>query len=443
MKFELAIRSKNIVTPSKMVGGIICCNDGKIVSIESYSTPIDNVIDVGELFILPGFIDPHVHINEPGRTEWEGFESITKSAIAGGITTLVDMPLNASPVTTHVDAFQEKINSTSNKLHCNCGFWGGIIPGNENEIELLIKAGVLGFKAFLTHSGIDEFPNVTEKDLRIAMPIIAKHNLPLLVHCEISDETPFTGNPIVYIDYMNSRPKKWEDNAIELIIHLAEEYKCKVHIVHLSSSNSIKKIEEAKHRGVPISVETAQHYLFFNAEEIQNAATEFKCAPPIREKKNNEELYKALVEGIIDFVASDHSPCALNLKEKTSGNFIKAWGGIASIQLASSALWTVIQNNNGSIHQFVKWMSERPAHFIGLENKKGKIEIGYDADLIVFNPFEEFEVIETKLHHKNKLTPYLNKRLKGVIHQTYLNSELAYNNGTFISLNKGKLLMLN
>lgn len=443
MKFDLALKSKNIVTPTNIVEGIICCNEGKILSIKAYNSNIENIIDVGELFVLPGVIDPHVHINEPGRTEWEGFNTITKAAIAGGVTTLVDMPLNASPVTTTVVAFDAKIKATSNKLNCNCGFWGGVIPGNENEMEGLIKKGVLGFKAFLTHSGIDEFPNVTENDLRKAMPIIAKHNLRLLVHCELSKVLSFQESESSYLNYMNSRPREWEDNAIELMIQLSQEFNCKVHVVHLSSSNSIKKIQEAKSKGIPITVETSQHYLYFSSEEIGNGKTEYKCAPPIREKENNIKLYKALEENIIDFVATDHSPCTPNLKELESGNFMKAWGGISSIQFALSVLWTVVKNNNGSIHQLVKWLSENPAKCIGFKNTKGKIEIGFDADLIVLNPEEKFTVTESSIHHKNKITPYLNKLLCGVVHQTYLKSKLVFNNGEFITLQQGELLLKN
>lgn len=443
MKYEVALKSKNIVTPTKIVEGIICCSQGKILSIESYHLELENITDVGDLYVLPGVIDPHVHINEPGRSEWEGFYSITKAAIVGGVTTLVDMPLNASPVTTTLSAFDLKINETKNKLHCNCGFWGGAIPENEIEIEGLIKKGVFGFKAFLTHSGIDEFPNITENDLRKVMPIIAQYNLPLLVHCELSEETEFKGDTTSYLDYMNSRPREWEDNAIELMIQLSKEFNCKVHVVHLSSSNSIEKIKKAKLSGAPVTCETAQHYLYFNAEEIENGKTEYKCAPPIREKENNVELYKALTEGIIDFVATDHSPCTPDLKELESGNFMKAWGGISSIQFALSSLWTVIKKNNGSIHQLIKWLSENPANFIGLGKTKGKIEIGYDADLIVFNPNEEFTVTESIIHHKNKITPYLNETLLGVVHQTYLNAKLVFNENEFVSLNQGKLLLKN
>ncbi len=311
--FDIAIKSKRIITPNGEKQGVVIIKDGIIVDVINV---LDNVherlIDVGNKILMPGVIDPHVHINEPGRTAWEGFDTATKAALAGGITTLVDMPLNSSPVTTTPNAFDKKITATNNQLHTNCGFWGGVIPGNENEIEPLIEKGILGFKAFLVHSGIDEFPNVTEEDLRKVMPIIAKHNLPLLVHCELTSplsEGEGTGVRRSYKNYLASRPRKWEDDAIALMIRLCEEYNCHVHIVHLSSSNSIDQIAKAKQKGLQITAETGQHYLFFTSEEIQDGQTQFKCAPPIREKENNDKLWKALKYGIIHFVATHHSPC--------------------------------------------------------------------------------------------------------------------------------------
>ncbi len=272
----LALHGNRVITNDKIVDATILIKNGIISEIingvpENYS---GEIIDLGNKIIMAGIIDPHVHINEPGRTEWEGFDTATKAAIAGGITTLVDMPLNASPVTTTAKAFEEKVSSTKNKLHANCGFWGGVVPGNEDEIEKLIDKGVFGFKAFLTHSGIDEFPNVTEQDLRKVMPVIARHKLPLLVHCELdSFESKVNANNISYKNYLASRPKKWEDDAIALMIRLCEEFNCHVHIVHLSSANSIEQIAKAKQKKLPLTVETGQHYLFFNAEEIPDGAT--------------------------------------------------------------------------------------------------------------------------------------------------------------------------
>lgn len=431
-------------------------NEGLIVDVLSALPAGSNfqLIELGNKLLMPGVIDPHVHINEPGRTEWEGFDTATKAALAGGITTLVDMPLNSSPVTTTAKAFDEKMLAAQNKLHTNVGFWGGLIPGNENEIELLIQKGVLGFKAFLTHSGIDDFPNATEEELRMAMPIIAKYNLPLLVHCELTDSEKITNNEFgitnieqpetrnnSYINYLNSRPKKWEDDAIAMMIRLCEEFNCRTHIVHLSSADSLAQIATAKQKGLPLTVETGQHYLYFTAEEIKDGQTQFKCAPPIREKENNDKLWQALKNGLIDFVATDHSPATPNLKEIESGNFMKAWGGIASIQFALPVLWTAAKKRNCTFSDLAKWLCENPAKLIGKENSKGKIEKGFDADLIVVDDEKTFVITENIIHHKHKVTPYLGKILSGVVEQTYLAGEKVYEDEKFIQLNKGKVIL--
>jgi allantoinase len=438
---EFILHSKRTITPQGIQNAFVWIKDGLIVDI-SQSNPESNLqlIDVGDSVLMPGVIDPHVHINEPGRTEWEGFDTMTKAAIAGGITTLVDMPLNSSPVTTTVKAFEQKLSATKNQLHTNCGFWGGIIPGNDPDIEPLIEKGVLGFKAFLTHSGIDEFPNVTEADLRKAMPLIAKYNLPLLVHCELSDDRlQMTDDRRSYKNYVASRPKKWEDDAIALMIRLCEEYGCPVHIVHLSSANSIEQIQTAKEKGLPLTVETAQHYLFFNAEGIKDGATEFKCAPPIRERENNEQLWQALKDGIIDFVATDHSPSTPELKELQSGDFTKAWGGIASLQFALPALWTAAKQKGFTINDIAKWLSQNPSKLIQQQNKKGKLAKGFDADLIVWNPEEKFIVTEDIVLHKHKITPYLGRELFGVVKQTYLKGIKVYDAGK-MKLNCGEII---
>ncbi len=450
------------------------------------------VIELGDKILMPGVIDPHVHINEPGRTAWEGFETATMAALAGGITTMIDMPLNSSPVTTSAVAFDEKVLASKNKLHTNVGLWGGVVPGNENEIEPLIKKGVMGFKAFLTHSGIDEFPNATEEDLCMAMPIIAKYNLPLLVHCELisneqqaigneqpatSNEQPATSNeqPAIsnekqetrnehpvssiqhpvssiqhpvssnnsYQNYLNSRPKKWEDDAIAMMIRLCEKFNCRVHIVHLSSADSLQQIAAAKQKGLPITVETGQHYLYFNAEEIEDGRTEFKCAPPIREKENNDQLWQALQEGLIDFVATDHSPATPSLKEIESGDFMKAWGGIASIQFALPVLWTAAKKRNATFNDIAKWLCENPAKLINKENSKGKIAAGFDADLIVLDDEKIFTVTKEIILHKHKVTPYINEQLYGVVEQVYLAGEKVFADGKMNQPNSGKILLAN
>jgi allantoinase len=438
---DTAILSNRTITPDGIKKAAVIINNGKIKEVLDELPEGDfHVTDVGDSVLMAGIIDPHVHINEPGRTEWEGFDTATRAAIVGGITTLVDMPLNSSPVTTTTKAFDEKIKATEGKLHSNCGFWGGVIPGNENEIEELIKKGVLGFKAFLTHSGIDEFPNVTEADLRKVMPIIAKHDLPLLVHCEISDTTHYS--PLTtshYQNYLSSRPEKWEDDAIELMIRLCEEFNCKTHIVHLSSAASIQQIALAKQKGLPLTVETGQHYLFFTAEEIKEGQTEFKCAPPIRGKENNKKLWQALMEGIIDFVATDHSPAPPEMKELKSGDFMKAWGGISSLQFALPVLWTAAKKHNCKLTDMAKWLCEKPAK-LPLQTNKGKIAKGYDADFVVWNPEKIFTVTENIIQHNHKITPYLNEELYGVVEQTWLSGTKIFEEGKFLHLNKGHII---
>ena len=437
----MAIKSERIITPNGVTKGTVLINNGKIEEVVSELPEGDfEVVDVGNRVLMPGIVDPHVHINEPGRTEWEGFNTATRAAITGGITTLVDMPLNSSPVTTSIEAFEKKIRSSQGQLHSNCGFWGGIVPGNEREIEPLIEKGILGFKAFLTHSGIDEFPNVTEADLRKAMPIIAKYSLPLLIHAEL----PLSAAPSplatrLYSVYLSSRPKTWEDNAIALMIRLCEEFKSSVHIVHLSSADSIEPIRNAKQKGLSLTVETGQHYLYFDAGMIKDGQTEFKCAPPIRDKENNEKLWAALKDGVIDFVATDHSPSPPEMKEKSGGDFMKAWGGIASLQFALPVLWTAAKKRNCSIGDIAKWLSEKPAFLPGLKTK-GKIAKGYAADLVVWDPDKTFTVTENIILHRHKITPYLNEKLYGVVEQTYLRGKKVYENGELFEPNNGNLI---
>lgn len=441
---DTALTSNRVVTPNGIIKAIVLIKDGRIIDIlDELSKEDFPVTDLGDKVIMSGVVDPHVHINEPGRTGWEGFDSATKAALAGGITALVDMPLNSSPVTTTVKALHEKIKATEGRLHTSCGFWGGIVPGNENEIASLADNGVLGFKAFLTHSGIDEFPKVTETDLRKAMPVIARLGLPLLVHCELHADgsKPSFQNPGSYQSYLASRPPQWEYDAISLLIRLCEEFNCHVHIVHLSSAGSIAQIAEAKKKGLPLTVETGQHYLYFNAENIRDGQTQFKCAPPIRGKENNERLWKALKTGIIDFVATDHSPAPPSMKEMESGNFINAWGGISSIQFSLPVLWTAARKHGCTLNDIATWLCSNPSILAGLQHKKGRIEKGYDADLVIWEPEQTFTVAEHTIHHRHKITPYLNEKLYGVVEQTWLAGEKVFDNGKFLHLNKGKLLL--
>ncbi len=438
---DLIIKGNNILTPDGLRPAVVLVKDGRIHAIQA-DLPDDarKIVDIGDKVLMPGITDPHVHINEPGRTDWEGFDTATRAAIAGGITTLVDMPLNSSPVTTTVQAFEQKVRAAAPQLHADCGYWGGIIPGNENEIEPLINKGVLGFKAFLVHSGIDEFPNVTAADLEKSMPIIARHHLPLLVHCELTDSQPaIQENKRSYRQYMASRPQSWEQAAISLMVRLCEKYNCRVHIVHLSAADAIPQIIAAKEKGLPLTVETAQHYLYFNGEEVPDGNTSFKCAPPIRERENNQRLWEALKAGVIDFVATDHSPAPPELKALDTGDFTQAWGGIASLQLALPALWTAGRSRDVTLPQIAQWLCEKPAVLAGLQDRKGKIAAGYDADLVIWDPQRSFTVNAEGLYHKHKLTPYLNETLYGVVEQTYIRGIKVFDQGNF-TLAQGKTI---
>ncbi len=435
---EFIISSNKVLTPQGVIPAAILVRNGIIQEIQpSFTTSLPEV-KLGNQLLMAGVVDTHVHINEPGRTDWEGFETATRAAIAGGITTLVEMPLNASPVTTSATAFFQKVKAAQHQLHCNCGFWAGIIPGNEQEIVPMAQAGVLGFKAFLTHSGIDEFPHVTRADLRKAMPIIKACELPLLVHAEIDDGLHPLHDTRSYAAYLASRPPEWEENAIRMMIELVEETGCAVHIVHLSAATALPLLRDARERKLPITVETAQHYLFFHAEQIPNGATLYKCAPPIREAANNEKLWEALQSGLIDFVATDHSPAPPDLKEVDSGNFAKAWGGIASLQLALPALWTTARKHNCSLEQLAAWLCEKPAELAQL--KKGRLAPGYAADFVVWDPEETFTVDSTKLYHRHKLTPYAGQTLYGVVKQTWLNGKRIFHQGTFEQPASGHLI---
>ncbi|UOQ97130.1 allantoinase AllB [Hymenobacter sp. 5317J-9] len=440
----LALRSQRVVTPEGERAATILIENGRISALLPHDADVAGaeLLDVGHHAVLPGVIDPHVHINEPGRTDWEGFDTATRAALAGGLTTLVDMPLNSAPVTTSVANLEIKRAATLGQLHCNVGFWGGVVPGNADEIEPLIAAGVLGFKAFLTHSGIDDFPNATEEDLRRVMPILARHGLPLLVHCELSEDNDAwkQNDHRSYPNYLASRPKAWEDEAIALMIRLCEETGCWVHIVHLSSANSIAPIAAAKAKGLPLTVETGQHYLYFNAEDIQDGQTQFKCAPPIREKANNDQLWAALQSGIIDFVATDHSPAPPDLKQMASGDFTTAWGGIASLQFALPVLWTAARQRGATLSDIVKWLSANPAKLASQRQRKGQIAVGFDADLIVFDPEKTFEVTEDLIQHKHKVSPYICQELAGVVELTLMRGEQVFRRPNVLRPNHGELL---
>lgn len=442
-----SLYSENVLWEGALRPATIFVDRAKIVSVAAGREYREDfpLADFGDLVIMPGLIDAHVHINEPGRTEWEGFATATQAAAAGGICTLVDMPLNSSPVTTTPQAFSTKIAATEGQLHVNCGFWGGVIPDNASELKTLLATGVLGIKAFLTHSGIDDFPNVTEADLHQALPIIKAENGVLLVHCELDQPHPaqqlLEENPRSYTAYLQSRPKNWEDEAIALMIRLCETYEVPIHIVHLSSDNALAMIRNAKAKGLPLTVETCPQYLYFSAEQIPDGATAFKCAPPIREAANNQQLWQALQDRAIDFISTDHSPAPPALKALDSGNFKTAWGGIASLQFSLPVMWTKARAEGASVLDIYDWMSARVAQFLHLEKRKGKIAVGYDADLVVWNPEASFVVEEEHIFHRHKVTPYLEEELYGLVQATYVNGHKVFENGAMVNPNCGELIL--
>ena len=424
----MILRSRRVVTEMTVKPASIHIESGRITRVGSYE---EGGIDVGDLVILPGLVDTHVHINEPGRADWEGFETATRAAAAGGITTLIEMPLNSIPATTTVAAYRVKLEAARGKLTVDTGFWGGVVPGNTAELEPLWRAGVFGFKCFLATSGVDEFEHVSETDLREAMPILARLGAPLLVHAELPEHLrePSGGT---HQDWLQSRPPAAEIEAIAMMIRLARETGARVHIVHLSATEALPLIHQARAEGVDISVETCPHYLAFASEEIAPSATEFKCAPPLRSLANRKRLREFLREGGIDMVVSDHSPSPPELK---SGDFRAAWGGIASLELGLPAMNTLF----GELPEIARWMAEAPAGLAGLDHK-GLIAPGHDADLVLFDPEARWIVDPAQLQQRHKLTPYAGCKMRGRVIATYLRGEKIYEHGKILRCGTGLIL---
>jgi allantoinase len=446
-----AIRSKRVVTPEGIEAATVQMRDGVITAIAGYDdVPSGKFIyEAGESVVMPGLVDTHVHINEPGRTDWEGFETATRAAAAGGVTTLIDMPLNSIPATTTAAALEEKRASAQGKCWVNVGFWGGVVPGNSGDLQALYEAGAFGFKCFLVPSGVEEFENVREDDLRVALPVLASLGLPLLVHSELpapieaANKKLKKSDPTKYSTWLASRPPTAETTAIELMIRLAKEFQAHVHIVHLSSALSVPLISLAKRSGVKITAETCPHYLRFSAHNFPMRATQYKCAPPIRGWRDKKVLLTALGRGKIDFVVSDHSPSPPDLKCLDSGDFFKAWGGISSLQLGLPVMWTYVRRRNFTLKHIVQWMCTGPARLAGLEKRKGTIAVGYDADVVALNSKEKFRVRPELLFHRHKLSPYAGEELCGVVEATFLGGEMIYDRGRFVGKPRGALLRRN
>jgi allantoinase len=439
MRFGL--KSTRVVHPEGIAPGIVVVDDGRIEGVELGPVEVPDVTDLGDQVISPGLVDCHVHVNEPGRTEWEGFSTATRAAAAGGVTTLVDMPLNSSPVTTTRPALEAKLDSAKGQCFVDVGFWGGVIPGNRADLAQLADGGVLGCKAFLVHSGIDDFPNVTEPDLREAMPVLRDLGLPLLAHAELDLGAPTPADARAYHGYLASRPPEWEDAAIRLLVELCRETRCPVHIVHLSSSGSLPLLQQAKDEGLPITVETCPHYLCFESETIPEGATEYKCAPPIREHDNRERLWRGLFDGVIDFVITDHSPCLPALKLPDVGDFMQAWGGIASLQLGLPAVWSEARRRGASLSTLARWMSEHPAKFAGVSRTKGRLARGFDADFVVWDPDRSFTVTPQSLFFKHPVSPYLGRELFGTVRETWLRGQRIFNGSGHLEHAGGQLLL--
>jgi len=416
-----------------------------IGAVAPAARPADGDVDLGALVVMPGIIDTHVHVNEPGRTEWEGWQTATTAAALGGVTTLADMPLNSDPVTTTRGALAQKRAATAGKLRVDCALWGGVIPGNTAELAPMVRDGVRGFKCFLCPSGIDEFPEVGDADLRAAMPVLREAGVPLLVHAEL--ELPLreaarqqvaTGDPRDYQVYLHSRPPEWEDAAVAKMIAMCEETGCAVHIVHLSSAGAIGMLRKARARGLPITAETCPHYLCLRAEDVPPGDTAWKCAPPIRGAANREALWAALDEGVIDFVVTDHSPCIPGLKLPEEGDFMRAWGGIASLQLGLASVATEARARGHSVARVSQWMSAGPARLLGLD--AGRIAPGARADIVAWNPDENFVVDGARLAHRHPTTPYQGRTLRGTVQHVWLRGTPIVQDRALVGAPTGQLI---
>ncbi|MEM6855560.1 MAG: allantoinase AllB [Planctomycetota bacterium] len=424
MRQAFSIRSKRVLLPEGEAAATVRVRDGVIAAIDPYDTPDAEEEVVGDAVLMPGLVDTHVHLNEPGRADWEGFATGTAAARAGGFTTLIDMPLNSSPVTTDAEALSRKRHASDGKLSVDVGFYGGLVPGNADRMPELLDAGVRGVKAFLCHSGIDEFPNATEADLRQAMPILAERGVPLLVHAELVPDDapgwPEGSDGRSYAEYLATRPPSFEQDAIAMMIRLCRETGCRTHLVHLADAGCLPMIAEAKNEGLPITVETCPHYLAFAAENIPDGFTLAKCAPPVRDENNRRALWDALQSGLIDMVVSDHSPAPPAMKSLEEGNFQKAWGGISSLQLGLSVVWKMAHDAGLPLRDVAAWMGACPAQLIDVPFG---ITPGHPAHFFVFDPDAVWAPFPDDLLHRHKLTPYLGMAMRGKVLRTYVHGQ--------------------
>ena len=442
------LRSRHVFLPDGVRPASIHVHQGRVQRIGPYEdsgTPGLDVLDVNELHILPGLVDTHVHINEPGRADWEGFSTATAAAAAGGVTTLLDMPLNSVPATTNPRALEKKRRAAEGKCRVDVGFLGGVVPGNDSHLESLWKDGVFAFKCFLVPSGVDEFRRVARSDLDNAMPVLARLGATLMAHAELPEpiERTLPGlkarDPRQYATYESSRPPEAETTAVQLMIELARAHRSAVHIVHVSAAESIALLRAARSNGVPVSAETCPHYLTLSADQIADGATEFKCAPPIRTGANQSALWSALVEGTLDMIVSDHSPCPPALKRRETGDFFAAWGGIASLELGLDVIATAVRQRGIDAGKLAAWMAANPARIAGL-TRKGVIASGADADFAIVDPAASWTVDAASLQQRHKLTPYHGTALTARVRATYLRGALIFADGQTVGPPAGTLL---
>jgi allantoinase len=428
-----AFISNRVVTTEGVRSAAVIVEQGRIQAVrEPQDVPPGAARhSLGNLVLLPGLVDSHVHINEPGRTEWEGFATATRAAAAGGYTTLVDMPLNCLPETTTVAALEAKRTAAGAQCRVDWAPWGGLTGLNKQHLTALAEAGVAGFKCFLINPGIEGFAMIDAQELEAALPALASTGLPLLVHAELAQhlyQGPETDDWKQYVTYLRSRPDEAELAAIRMLITLCRRYSFPLHIVHLSTAQALEELAHARAEGLPITVETCPHYLHFFAEAIPAGGTLFKCAPPIRSRANREALWQGLRDGVIDLIATDHSPCPPAMK---AGDFRQAWGGIASLSVAISVIWTEMRRRAFSLGDLARWMSAQPASLAGLQARKGTIAAGFDADLVVFDPDEEFLVTAEELHYRHPVSPYLSEKLHGKVRATFVRGKPVYQDGSF------------
>lgn len=446
---ELTIRGRRVVTPEGLRPAAVHVRDGTIVAVtdpdDIDAPPTGDLVDAGDHVVAPGLVDIHVHVNEPGRTEWEGFATATRAAAAGGVTTIIDMPLNSVPPTVTVEALSAKQQAADGQCHVDVGFWGGIVPGNTGQLAGLHQAGVFGFKAFLADSGVDEFGHVDPTQLERAMRRLADLDALTLVHAESGDVLRQTATVFddhdsrVYATYLESRPDDAEVHAVQTVGAIALRTGARAHVLHLSSAEALTPLRHAARAGAALTAETCPHYLALTAEEIPDGATAYKCAPPIRGGDNRDRLWTALADGTVALVASDHSPCTPELKRRGDGDFAAAWGGIASLQLGLGVVWTHAQARGHIPADMVHWMSAAPARLVGLQ-RKGVLAPGADADIVIWDPDTTWTVDASALEHRHPITPYDGMTLRGQVRTTYLRGQVIYDNGTAVGEPTGRLL---